>query len=91
MTFAATHTRDLVGTAITVTVGAAAKEQIAAVTVTFDGELLEDLELDMGTESYTRSFAQVGSSFPEQDHTLVVTAIDAGGQPHSATTRWSDT
>jgi hypothetical protein len=90
MTFTATHTRRFIGTDITATVNAGVKESIAAVTVTYDGELLEEQEFADGTESYSRTFAQVGGSSPGAEHTLVVTAVDAGGAPHSATTRWSD-
>ena len=90
MTFAATHARAFVGTDITVTVTAGAKEQIAAVTVQLDGMLLDEVELNGGTESYTRSFSGAGSSLPGMDHTLIVTAQDAGGMSHSATTRWAD-
>ncbi len=90
MTFAATHTRAFVGTDITVTVTANEKEQIATVVVELDGMLLDEVELSGGTESYTRTFPGVGGSLPGMDHTLIVTARDAGGVSHSATTRWAD-
>ncbi len=90
MTFTATHTRAFTGTDVMVTVTAGAKESISEVTVTLDGQPLEELELSDGTESYTRNFSGVGSSEPGMDHTLVVTCRDAGGAPHSATTQWSD-
>ncbi len=90
MTFTATHTRDLVGTDITVTATAGPKEQIATVTVAYDGDQLEEEELEAGSEEYSRSFSQVGSVSPGMDHTLVISVIDAAGQPHSATTRWTD-
>lgn len=90
MTFTATHTRGLIGTDLNVTVAAGPKEQIATVTVTYDGDLLEEMELADGTESYSRVFSQAGGSAPGMDHTLVVTATDAANEPHSSTTRWSD-
>lgn len=90
MTFTATHARAFVGSDITVTVTASPQETIANVTVQLDGLLLDEVELSGGTESYTRTFAGAGGSQPGVDHTLVVTAEDAGGVPHSATTRWSD-
>ncbi len=90
MTFTATHTRAFVGCDLTVGVTAGDKESIASVVVTFDGELLEELELADGTDSYSRAFAHVGSAGSGMEHTLVVTATDAAAAPHSATTRWSD-
>ncbi len=90
MTFTASHARAFVGTDITVTVTASEKEQIANVTVQLDGLLLDEAELSGGTESYTRSFSQVGGGSPGMDHTLLVTAEDAGSATHSATTRWTD-
>ncbi len=90
MTFTSTHTRGLTGTDITVTVVAGEMESIASVTVTLDGEDLEELELSDGTESYTRTFSGVGGSAPGMDHTLIVAAMDNRGASHSATTRWSD-
>ncbi len=90
MTFTAVHTNGLIGTDITVTVAAGAKESIATVTVTYDGEDLEEQEFADGTENYSRTFSHVGDVSPGAEHTLVVTAVDAGGFPHSATTRWSD-
>ena len=90
MKFAATHARAFSGTDISVTVTAADKESIAEVTVVYDGETLEEMELASGTESYERNFSGAGASAPGEEHTLVVTATDADGQAHSATTRWND-
>ena len=90
MTFTATHTRAFVGTDISVTVLAGEKEEIATVQVSLDGFDLEELALASGTESYTRSFSEVGTSSPGTEHTLVVTARGADGTPHGATTRWTD-
>ena len=88
--FTATHTRGFAGSDIAVTVSAGEKETIASVTVSLDGSDLEELELADGTESYARTFANVGANEPGMRHTLIVTATDAGGVPHSATTEWSD-
>ncbi len=90
MTFTATHARAFVGTDIAVTVTAGGKEEIASVTVELDGLLLDEVELGSGTESYTRTFSEVGGGSPGMDHTLVVTAEDGDRAPHSATTRWAD-
>ena len=90
MTFTATHTRELIGTDVAITVTAGDKESIATVEVTLDGMDLEELELSDGTESYARTFSGVGSGAPGMDHTLIVTAVDGHGASHSATTRWSD-
>lgn len=90
MTFTATHARAFVGTDITVTVAAGDGESIASVSVQLDGFWLEELELASGMEKYERSFSGVGSGSPGAEHTLVVTARDAGGGVHGATTRWTD-
>ncbi len=90
LTFTATHTRELTGSDIAVTVTAGDKESIANVEILLDGMELEELELSDGTESYSRNFAAVGGSAPGMDHTLIVTAVDGHGAAHSATTRWSD-
>ena len=90
MTFTATHARAITGSDITVTVAAGEKESIAEVSITLDDEPLEELELADGTENYSRSFLHVGESRPGMDHMLVVTATDASGSNHGATTQWSD-
>ncbi len=90
MKFTATHVRAFIGTDLSVTVTAADKESIAEVTVLYDGDTLEEMELASGTESYTRDFSGAGSSSPGTEHTLAVTATDADGEAHSATTRWND-
>ena len=90
MKFTVNHVRAFTGTDLSLTVAAADKESIAQVTVVYDGDSLEEIELASGTESYTRNFSGAGSSSPGAEHTLVVTATDADGQVHSATTRWND-
>ncbi len=90
MKFTANHTRAIVGSDISVSVTAGDKEAIAEVSVTLDGELLDELELADGTEDYSRSFSRAGYSSPGMEHTLVVTATDGTGTPHSSTTQWSD-
>ncbi len=90
MKFAVTHMRAFVGTDISVTVTTAEKESIAEVTVVYDGDTLEEMELASGTESYTRNFSGTGASSPGAEHMLAVTATDGDGQAHSATTRWND-
>ncbi len=90
MKFAVTHTRAFVGTDLSVTVTTADKESIAEITVVYDGDTLEEMELASGTESYTRNFSGAGSSSPGAEHTLMVTATDGVGEAHSATTRWND-
>ena len=90
MTFTATHARALVGSDISVTVAAGDKQSIAEISVMLDGAVLEELELADGTENYSRTFSHVGDSQPGMDHTLVVTATDATGSAHGATTQWSD-
>ncbi len=91
MRFSVTHMRAFVGTNIAVTVEADPKETISAVTVALDGSELDDSEAQTGTECYTQEFAAVGDAGPGTDHTLVVTATDGDGQPHSSTSRWTDT
>ena len=90
MTFTATHTRAIVGSDVTVTITAGDKQSIAEVSIALDGAALEELELADGTESYSRTFSHAGDSRPGMDHTLIVTAMDAGGATHGATTQWSD-
>jgi len=90
MKFAVSHVRAFAGTNLSITITAADKESIAEVSVVYDGDALEEMELASGTESYTRNFSGAGSSSPGADHTLVVTATDADGKAHSATTRWND-
>lgn len=90
MKFAVTHVRAFAGTDLSLTVTAADKESIAEITVIYDGDALEEMELASGTESYTRNFSGAGSSSPGAEHTLVVTATNADGEAHSATTRWND-
>jgi hypothetical protein len=90
MTFKTTHTRAVVGNDLSITITAADKESIASVTITFDGEILEEEEFSDGTESYTRNFSGVGDAGPGTQHSLVVSATDQSGAPHSATTEWSD-
>ncbi len=90
MTFKTTHSRGLVGNDLSITITAADKESIATVTVTYDGEVLEEQELASGTESYSRSFARVGEGSPGLQHSLVVSVTDQAGATHSATTEWSD-
>ena len=90
MTFKATHAKAFTGTDLTVDVTAGEHESLATVQVTLDGMELEELELASGTESYSRTFAQVGESAPGMDHTLVVTVTDTSGAPHGSTTQWTD-
>lgn len=90
MTFTATHRQGFEGQDITVSVLAGDKEAITSITVQLDGEDLEDTELAPGSQSYTQTFTHVGESFPGNEHTLVVTAMDTDDEPHSATTRWTD-
>ena len=90
MTFTSTHARAFVGSNVAVTVVAGEDESIANVSVQLDGFWLEELELTAGTEKYERAFSGVGSGSPGAEHTLIVTAQDAGGVSHGATTRWTD-
>lgn len=90
MTFTATHRQGFAGQDITVSVLAGENQHIASISVQLDGEDLEDTELAPGSDSYTQTFKQVGQSFPGSEHSLVVTAMDADDEPHSATTRWTD-
>ena len=90
MPFTSTHARAFVGTDITVTITAGENESIADVSVQLDGFWLEELALSSGTEKYERSFSGVGASWPGAEHELIVTARDADGGVHGATTRWTD-
>ena len=90
VTFTATHARAFLGSDVTVTVTAGSGESLADISVQLDGIWLEELELNGGTERYERSFSGVGTSSPGAEHELIVTARDAAGGVHGATTRWTD-
>lgn len=90
MRFSVTHTRAFIGTNIAVTVTADARETIRVVSVALDGSELDTYQVQPGTETYTQEFAAVGQGGAGTDHTLIVTAADSDGQPHSSTTRWTD-
>ena len=90
MRFSVAHTRAFIGNNLTVAVQADAKETIISVSVSLDGTELDAYQVQSGTESYSQEFAAVGSAGPGTDHTLIVTAVDADGQPHSSVTRWTD-
>jgi hypothetical protein len=91
MKITATHTRAFVGTDISVSVECDAHESLGSIDVEYDGDTLDETSFDPGTDSYTRSFSQVGQAGPGDDHTLTVTASDAEGKPHTSVTRWTDT
>ncbi|MGI8773125.1 MAG: hypothetical protein ACR2JE_17005 [Acidobacteriaceae bacterium] len=91
MRFSVTHARAFIGTnvAVTVTVDRPL-EIISAITVTLDGSELDTYQVQPATESYTQDFAAVGDAGPGTNHTVIVTAMDGDGQPHSSTSRWTD-
>lgn len=90
MRFSVAHARAFIGNNIAVTVEADPKETISSVSVSLDGSELDTFQVQSGTESYSQEFAAVGSASPGTDHTLIVTAADGDGQPHSSVTRWTD-
>jgi hypothetical protein len=90
MQFTVTHTRQSMGQQIHVVVTAAGgSELISEVVTQFDGFTIGDDALAAGSTQYDRCFdgqsATTGAS-----HTLVVTAVDQNGTPHSSTTVWTD-
>jgi hypothetical protein len=90
MRFSVAHIRAFIGNNITVMVEAESKGTISSVSVSLDGSELDTFQVQSGTESYSQEFAAVGSAGAGTDHTLIVTAVDADGQPHSSVTRWTD-
>ena len=85
-----THTRAFSGNDLSVKVNGSPEENIAAVTVTYDGFELEGIELAPGTEAYERIFSQAGEAGPGTGHTLNVVARDACGKQHGAVASWTD-
>lgn len=90
MHFSLTHCRDLIGQDISVSVGVDGSETIASVEVDLDGFSLDDFDAPPGTDSYQKTFSQVGGAGSGDEHTLTVTANDQNGNPHSSTTQWTD-
>ena len=90
MTFTITHARAFAGNDLSIKVAGSSDENIAAITVTYDGFQLEDLELPPATESYERIFSQAGQAGPGTDHTLEVTVRDRCGNQHGSVTSWTD-
>jgi hypothetical protein len=90
MQFTVTHTRQTMGQQIHVTVTAGGgSELISEVITQFDSFNIGDDALADGSTQYDRTFdgqsATIGAT-----HTLVVTALDQNGTPHSSTTVWTD-
>ena len=90
MQFTVTHTRQTMGQQIHVVVAAAGgSELISEVVTQFDGFTIGDDALAAGSTQYDRTFdgqsAAIGAT-----HTLLVTALDQNGTPHSSTTVWTD-
>jgi hypothetical protein len=90
MRFSTAHARAFIGNNITVMVEADQKETISSVSVSLDGRELDAFQVQSGTESYSQEFPAVGSASAGTDHTLIVTAVDGDGAPHSSVTRWTD-
>ncbi len=90
MKFIVTHARAYMGSNIAVEVVADPKETIGSVAVALDGTELDAYSVGPGTELYRQEFLAVGAGGPGTNHTLIVTARDDDGQPHSSVTRWTD-
>jgi hypothetical protein len=90
MQFTITHTRQTMGQQIHIVVMAAGGSELLSEVVTqFDGFTIGDDALAAGSLQYDRCFdgqsAAIGAT-----HTLVVTALDQNGTPHSSTAIWTD-
>ena len=89
MQFTVTHTRQTMGQQVQVTVTVGGDESISEVITQFDGFTIGDDSLAGSSGEYDRTFdgqsASVGAT-----HTLVVTALDQNGTPHSSTAIWTD-
>lgn len=83
-----THRRAVKGFRIDVAVQAESGETIVTVTTTFDAMLLETA--NPASESYNRSFDQVGGWTPGANHTTTVIAVDDKGKQHRALDSWTD-
>lgn len=90
MKIEATHVRAGTGHFITVKVTREGTETIAEVDTTLDDASLATDQLNPPQVYYERSFSQVGTGGPDDDHTLVVTGTDQNNTSHGATFKWTD-
>jgi hypothetical protein len=89
--FTVSHSRAFSGNDLSIKVAGSGDEDIATVTVTYDGFDLEEQELPPSTVSYERIFPQAGQAGPGTDHTLEVVVRDHCGKAYNSVTCWKDT
>lgn len=90
MQFTLDHSRDVINQRIHVLVRSDAARLIVRVRTTLDMFVLGDDPVDPPSVQYERTFRQVGTGGPGQNHKLVVTARGQDGNEESATSLWQD-
>jgi hypothetical protein len=88
MQFSVSHTPDVMGNEIVLSVLREGTELISRVVTNLDGFTLGDDALDPASVSYGRTFANAGH-FPK-NHKLIITATTTNGDQQSHTEQWND-
>lgn len=91
MKFIIVHKRATMGNDLAVTVVAEGDETLGHVACDYDGFQLSSEAMPDGVTYYERSFSQVGTAAPRQDHRLVARAANRSGRQQVAIHAWADT
>ena len=90
MDFEITHSPDVVGQQIDITIKTDGKSYIESVTTTLDSFHLATDNPAPDTTHFNRHFRQAGGYTPGDTHKLIIEAIDNNGVRKAATSIWVD-